>query len=145
MGFSENMQQIYRTPMPKCNFIKVACNFVEIALRYGCSHINLCYIFRKLFIRTSMDGYFRPVNEHQNIKNQWYSKSVDRNPRYFREVIKLKLIRDQRCSHVNYIITNMIALTQITNTEIFAFMTVIVFKLLSRKVLFINSKDNKIC
>ena len=36
----------------------------------------------------------------------------------------------------------MIASTQITNTEIFAFIAVLVFKLLSRKVLFINKKDN---
>ena len=32
----------------------------------------------------------------------------------------------------------MIALTQITNTEIFALIAVLVFELLSRKVLFIN-------
>ena len=31
----------------------------------------------------------------------------------------------------------------ITNTEIVAFVAVLVFKLLSRKVLFINRKDNK--
>ena len=37
----------------------------------------------------------------------------------------------------------MIASTQIANTEIFAFIAVLVFKLLSRKVLFINRKDNK--
>ena len=35
--------------------------------------------------------------------------------------------------------------TQITNTEIFAFMTALDFKLLSRKVLFINRKDNGNC
>ena len=35
----------------------------------------------------------------------------------------------------------MITSTQITNTEIFAFLAVLVFKLLSRYVLFINSKD----
>ena len=34
----------------------------------------------------------------------------------------------------------MITSTQITNTEIFAFTVVLVFKLLSRKVLFINGK-----
>ena len=38
---SEHMQQIYRrTPMPKCNFNKVAklqSNFIEIALWYGYS------------------------------------------------------------------------------------------------------------
>ena len=39
----------------------------------------------------------------------------------------------------------MIALTQITNTGIFALIAVLVFKLLSRKVLFINRKDNKNC
>ena len=36
-----------------------------------------------------------------------------------------------------------IASTQITNTEIFAFIAVLVLKLLSRKLLFINRKDNK--
>ena len=39
----------------------------------------------------------------------------------------------------------MIALTQKTNTEIFAFIAVLVFKLLSRKVLFINRKGNRNC
>ena len=39
----------------------------------------------------------------------------------------------------------MIASTQITTTEIFAFITVIVFNLLSRRVLFINRKDNRNC
>ena len=39
----------------------------------------------------------------------------------------------------------MIASTQITNTEIFAFIVVLVFKLLSRKILFINRKDNGNC
>ena len=34
----------------------------------------------------------------------------------------------------------MIALTQITITEIFAFISVLVFKLLSRKVLFIKTE-----
>ena len=37
----------------------------------------------------------------------------------------------------------MIISTQTTNTEIFAFIAVLVFKLLSRKVLFINRKDNR--
>ena len=39
----------------------------------------------------------------------------------------------------------MIASTQITNTEIFGFIAVLVFKSLSRKVLFINRKDNGNC
>ena len=39
----------------------------------------------------------------------------------------------------------MIASTQITNNEMFAFRAVPVFKLLSRKVLFLNRKDNGNC
>ena len=37
----------------------------------------------------------------------------------------------------------MKSLTQVTNTEIFAFIAVLFFKLLSRKVLFINRIDNR--
>ena len=37
----------------------------------------------------------------------------------------------------------MIASTQITNTEIFEFMAVLEFKLLSCKVLFIDRKDSR--
>ena len=39
----------------------------------------------------------------------------------------------------------MIASTPITNTEIFAHIVTLAFKLLSRKVLFINRKDNGNC
>ena len=37
----------------------------------------------------------------------------------------------------------MITSTQITNTKIFVFVTFLVFKLLNRKVLFINKKDKE--
>ena len=39
----------------------------------------------------------------------------------------------------------MIASTQITKPEIFTFIALLVFKLLSRKVLFIDKKDNRNC
>ena len=39
----------------------------------------------------------------------------------------------------------MITSAQLTKTEIFAFITVLVFKLLSRKVLFIDRKDDRGC
>ena len=39
----------------------------------------------------------------------------------------------------------MIAPTQIKNTEILGFIAVLVFKLLNRKVLFINKKNNGNC
>ena len=38
--------------MPKCDFdIKLQSNFIEIALRHGCSSANLLYIFRTPFLR----------------------------------------------------------------------------------------------
>ena len=44
------MQQIYRrTTMPKWDFNKVACNVIEVALRHGCSLVDLLHIFRALF------------------------------------------------------------------------------------------------
>ena len=39
----------------------------------------------------------------------------------------------------------MMALTQITNTEIFTLLAALFLKLLSRQVLFINKKDNRNC
>ena len=39
----------------------------------------------------------------------------------------------------------MVVSTEITNTEIFTFIAVLIFKLLSRKVLFINRKGNRNC
>ena len=54
---SENMQQIYRgTTMPKCDFSKVACNFIEIALWHGCFPINLLHIFRTAFLKNISEG-----------------------------------------------------------------------------------------
>ena len=53
---SENMQQIYkRTPMPKCDFNKVAlhCNFIEITLRHGCSPVNVLHMFRIPFLKNT--------------------------------------------------------------------------------------------
>ena len=34
--------------MPKCDFNKLLCNFIEITLRHGCSPVNLLHIFRTL-------------------------------------------------------------------------------------------------
>ena len=50
-------------------------------------------------------------------------------------------VQSSKLYNTNY----MIASTQITNTEISAFIAVLVFKLLSRKVLFIDRKDNRNC
>ena len=66
----------------------------------------------------------------------------------FRGII-LKHVGDFYCWKVqSYKLYNnkyMIASTQVNKTEIFTFIAVLVFKLLSHKVLFINRKDNRKC
>ena len=42
--------------MPKCDFNKVACNFIKIAFRHGCSPVNLLHIFRILFPKNTTGG-----------------------------------------------------------------------------------------
>ena len=43
-------RKIYkRIPMPKCDFNKVASNFIEITLWHGCSPVSLLHIFRTPF------------------------------------------------------------------------------------------------
>ena len=53
------MQQVYRrTPMPKCDFNKVAKQniFIEILLRHGCSPVTLLHIFRTPFPKNTSGG-----------------------------------------------------------------------------------------
>ena len=48
------MQQIYRrTLMPKSDFNKVEKQLIEIALRHGCSPVNLLHVFRTSFPRST--------------------------------------------------------------------------------------------
>ena len=61
---------------------------------------------------------------------------------YF-HIISWLLLKVQSCKSCNN--KYMVASTQITNTEIFAFIAVIVLKLLSRNFLLINRKDNSNC
>ena len=61
----------------------------------------------------------------------------------FTKPFKIKTLKVQSCKLHND--KYMVASTQITITEIFAFISVLVFKLLSRKVLFVNRKSNRNC
>ena len=45
--------------MLKCDSIKLLCNFIEIALRHGCSPANLLHIFRTPFLGTPLGGASR--------------------------------------------------------------------------------------
>ena len=56
----ENIQQLYtNTPMLKCDFNKVAK--LESSLRHGCSSVNLLYIFRTPFPKSTSRGLFLNV------------------------------------------------------------------------------------
>ena len=64
---SENMQQIYRrTPASKIDFNKVASNFIETALRHGCSPVNLLHIFRTAFIKNTSGVILKLVKLKRN-------------------------------------------------------------------------------
>ena len=63
-----------------------------------------------------------------------------RNQYIFRNQYILKVQSCKLCNN-----KYMIASTQITTTEIFAFIAVVVFNLLTGKVLFVNRKDNRNC
>ena len=53
----------------------------------------------------------------------------------------IKLLKVQSCKLYNS--KCIIVSTQITNTEILVFIAVLLFKLLSHKVLFLNGEDNR--
>ena len=68
----------------------------------------------------------------------------------FRTTLKVQSCKSynnkyMNASTKNVKLSNILASTQITNTEIFALIAVLVFKLLRCKVLFINKKDNRNC
>ena len=54
-----------------------------------------------------------------------------------------RTLKLQSCKLYNYKYVNVS--TQIANNEIFKFTAVLVLKLMSRKALFINRKDNRNC
>ena len=80
---SENMQQIYRrTPMPKCDFNKVAkqSNFIEITLRHGCSPVNLLHNFRTPLPKNTSGRLLLKIQPTSSQKTtpekRWRSKKV---------------------------------------------------------------------
>ena len=65
---SENMQQIYWTPMPKCDFNNVTEELHWHHIRHGCPPV-LLHIFRKPFLKNTSGGLLLskpPPPEFQN-------------------------------------------------------------------------------
>ena len=50
------MQKISFLSVSKGHFIKLLCNFFEIAFRHGCSPVNLLYVFRASSQKSSSGG-----------------------------------------------------------------------------------------
>ena len=49
--------------------IKLRSNFIEVALRYGCSLVNLLHILRTPFLRTPLDGYYCMIELFMKLVN----------------------------------------------------------------------------
>ena len=60
--------------MPKCDFNKVAKQFIEITLRHGHSPVNLLQVFRNLFLRAKLESCFCTTNLCKVLSNLviWY-------------------------------------------------------------------------
>ena len=82
---SENMQQMYRrTPMPKCDFNKVAKQlYWNRTSTWVCSPLNFLLIFRTLFLGTPLGGCF------WNLYDQCYMNGMNWNESWN----ELKLLR----------------------------------------------------
>ena len=94
---------------------------------------------------SSADGYVcagGKISEESGLTDflfkTWYNRNVKLGLMY--KITQLWSLKVQSCKLYNN--KCMIASTHITNTEIFTFIGVLVFKLLSRKVLLISRKDN---
>ena len=42
--------------MPKCDFSKLLCNFIEITLQHGYSSVNMLHVFRTPFLKNTYGG-----------------------------------------------------------------------------------------
>ena len=140
------------------------CNYADETTYYACDkdfqrlilkleHDSVLAIewFEYNFMKLIQDTYLLLILEHKyesvwaNIGPHkiWESNekkllgvNVDRNLKFSYYILKV-----QSCKL--YDNKYMTTLTQITNIEIFVFIAVLVFKLWSRKILFINKKENR--
>ena len=86
-------------------------------------------------------GYFTILFSGREIPKRYFLIRENKKASILR--ISFSNLKVQSCKSYNN--KYMIALTQITNSEIFVIIAVLVYKLLSRKVLFIKRKENRNC
>ena len=78
--------------MPKCDFNKLLCNFIEVALRHGCSPVNLLHIFRTTF----------PKNTSRRLLLKVYGNALHFQGNYR----NLKIKMEDKVTYVNHCFTN---------------------------------------
>ena len=116
---------------------------IMYAISYTSNRQTLCslnslFSILIFFLFQSIDLFNQMI--HLTMK---YNNACNKLMQQKQNTIYFKNLKGQSCKLYNskYMITS----TQITNTKFFAFIAVPVFKLLSRKVSFMNRKDNKNC
>ena len=87
------MQQIYRgTPMPK-----LLCNFIEVALRYGCFPVCLQHIFRTPFPKNTSGSLLLVIFIWILFFNTWKKQ---------KQTTKIKQSKKQKIRHFGHSISN---------------------------------------
>ena len=68
------MQQIYRRkPSRMATSVKLLCDFIEIALRHGCSPVNLLHIFITPFFKNTFEWLLLDHPILQQVYTSWTS------------------------------------------------------------------------
>ena len=68
--------------MPNMISIKLLCNFIEIALRHGCSPVGLLHILRTRFYKDTSGGLLLSHLQNKNpfkVINSFFLKQNNRN------------------------------------------------------------------
>ena len=124
---------------PRCS------NFFKIVFSHGQSIWKFVIFSEKLQSQATLQEKLVNAQKvvyvtktHCKLKSVCYDEYLEQLPH---GVVVLLQVQPCKLCNNKY----RIASTQITNTEIFAFIAVPVYKLLSGKVLFINRKDNRNC
>ena len=132
---------------PACILCKISLHKISVDLMV--LSVNLITWSNKITVVHPVSTFVAEETRAQASKAKLYRftsaalKSLHQNFLPSKVPYKLYILNVQSCKTYNnkYIITS----TQITNTDIFAFVAVLYFKLLICKVLSINKKDNRNC
>ena len=98
----------------------------------------------------SWNCIYKELGLESPVVRQWYREIIFfykivkiLAPKYLQRYLLPQALNVQSCKWYNS--KSMTTSAQITNTETFVFMALLVFKLFSRKILYINRKNNRNC